>query len=148
MRTFFPLWTSSPLPPSPHSECRTVASKLTMLASNGSLTNFNTDTPTLTRRVGRWAAQCQTLPVARRLCSSKLAYWDDLIVTVDEQSNLWNVEVVWTYDAYTVSHKTIVDPFVEFTANDAGLVALRSDRFLWQRYVQPASSGSDDPTLQ
>ena len=79
---------------------------------------------------------------------TKIAYWDGHIVGVDGESNSWNIEPKWDAGTYTIADKVAIEPVTEFTANDSGLVGLRSDGYLYRRIVEaPPPQSDEDATL-
>ncbi|TFK60264.1 hypothetical protein BDN72DRAFT_779629, partial [Pluteus cervinus] len=81
---------------------------------------------------------------------TKIAYWNNNIVGIDDASNSWNINVSFQNGTFNVSDQFKIDPVTEFTATDAGPVGLRADGYLWKRIIAPSPDGdsSKDPVLE
>ena len=80
---------------------------------------------------------------------TRVAYWDGHLVGIDSSSKSWNIAPKFPDGTYTISDEAPIDPVTEFTATEAGLVAVRSDGFVWRRLVEAPPPGSEeDATLK
>ena len=121
-----------------------IAFQLVTLASDGTLSYLTNDSLVNNSTFGRLEFRTSTGSPATSPRFNKVAYWDNHIVGVDSGNNTWNVTPNWSNGTYTVSAQTPITPVTEFTANDAGLVGLRSDGYLWRRVIEPPRPGSSD----
>ncbi|TFK59926.1 hypothetical protein BDN72DRAFT_725646, partial [Pluteus cervinus] len=80
---------------------------------------------------------------------TKIAYWNNVIVGIDDASNSWNINVSFQNGTFNVTDQFPIDPVTEFTATDVGPVGLRDDGYLWKRIMKPSPNGDDqDPVLE
>ncbi|KAK0719443.1 hypothetical protein B0H67DRAFT_642798 [Lasiosphaeris hirsuta] len=84
-----------------------------------------------------------TLPAWKRM-----AYWNNSVVALDDQSNTWDLQPNFQNRTYTISDKTAIESTSELTATDMGPIAVRKDSFLYNRVVQDAPSDGKDPALE
>ncbi|KAF7561510.1 hypothetical protein G7046_g2637 [Stylonectria norvegica] len=78
---------------------------------------------------------------------TRMAYWNNNVVALDDQNNSWNLTIDFDASTYKIADKTAIDATSEFTATDIGPVTVRSDGFLYKRYVQQPPSDGADPKL-
>ncbi|TFK60537.1 hypothetical protein BDN72DRAFT_904873 [Pluteus cervinus] len=80
---------------------------------------------------------------------TKIAYWNNNIVGIDDASNSWNISVSFQNGTFNVSDQRHISSVTEFTATDAGPVGLRTDGYLWKRIIAPSPNGDSgkDPVL-
>lgn len=124
-----------------------IAFRLITLDVTGSLSFLTTDTLTPGAQFDTLRYNSSGSPSSPPVFT-KAAYWGGKIVAVDDQSNSWDMTPNWDDGTYTISAEISITPVTEFTANDSGPVGLRSDGYLWQRFVRPPPDGSkDDATL-
>lgn len=86
------------------------------------------------------AADKTPLPTWKRM-----AYWNNTVVALDDQSNLWDLQPNFQSETYTIDNKTTTEPTTEFTATDAGPLIVRKDGFLYNRIVEDNSSDAENP---
>lgn len=79
---------------------------------------------------------------------SRMAYWNNTILALDDSSNMWSLEVDFDKSTYKIGEKTAINPTTEFTATDLGPVVLRADGYLYKRLVAEPPSDGTDPPLQ
>ncbi|KIP03752.1 hypothetical protein PHLGIDRAFT_495821 [Phlebiopsis gigantea 11061_1 CR5-6] len=118
--------------------------QLVTLASDGTLSYLTNSTLVDNSTFARLEYRTSSGSPSTAPRFTKVAYWDNQIVGVDNANNTWNITPNWSGHTYTVSTQTPITPVTEFTANDAGLVGLRSDGYLWRRVIQPPPPGSSN----
>ncbi|KAI1496683.1 hypothetical protein F5X99DRAFT_424351 [Biscogniauxia marginata] len=79
---------------------------------------------------------------------TRMAYWNNSVVAVDDQNNTWTLYVDFKQGTYTIGDKTPIQPTTEFTATDIGPVAVQADGYLYKRFVQDPPSDGQEPSLQ
>ncbi|KAF3069675.1 hypothetical protein GL218_07891 [Daldinia childiae] len=79
---------------------------------------------------------------------SRMAYWSNSIVALDDQNNTWSLKVNFEAGTYTIADKTPIESTSEFTATDLGPVTVRSDGYLYKRYLQDPPSDGTDPAVK
>ncbi|KAF9911323.1 hypothetical protein BX616_010619 [Lobosporangium transversale] len=78
---------------------------------------------------------------------SRIAYWDNQIVGYDDANNVYNLDVKFSANSFTVSDKTPDTTITELTATEAGLVVARSDGFLYKRLISIPKDADKDATF-
>ena len=78
---------------------------------------------------------------------TRCCYWNNTVIALDDQNNIWNLNVKFESGTYTISEKTQIDPTSELTATDIGPVVVHSDGYLYKRYVQDPPSDGSEPKL-
>ncbi|KAK4461524.1 hypothetical protein QBC42DRAFT_203416 [Cladorrhinum samala] len=86
------------------------------------------------------AADATPLPTWKRM-----AYWNNTVVALDDQSNLWDLQPKFQEGTYTIDNKTATESTSEFTATDAGPLVVRKDGFLYNRIVEDNPGDAENP---
>lgn len=79
---------------------------------------------------------------------SRIAYWNNSIVALDNQNNTWTLTVNFQNGTYTIGDKTPIKATSEFTATDIGPVAVQDDGYLYKRFVQDPPADGSEPQLR
>ena len=79
---------------------------------------------------------------------TRMSYWNNKIVAVDQASNSWNITPDFSAQTFVISDQAKIEPVTEFTASDIGPIGVRSDGYLWKRVVVPPKSDNDDATQE
>ncbi|TFK65407.1 hypothetical protein BDN72DRAFT_880966 [Pluteus cervinus] len=124
--------------------------QLVTLAIDGTLSYLTSDQLT---PQGSWATLAYKAKSGGPATSpkfTKIAYWNNTIVGIDDASSTWSITVDWVNATYSATDSFKIEPVTEYTATDAGPVGLRSDGYLWKRIVAPSPSNdsSKDPVLE
>jgi hypothetical protein len=68
-----------------------------------------------------------------------IAYYASKIFAMDAENNSWNLTIAKGAGTFSVADKTPQQALRGLTANDTGIIAARSDSYLWRRIVDSVS---------
>lgn len=78
-----------------------------------------------------------------------MAYWNNQIVGYDDADNTWNLSPDFAKYTFTAADRQPIEPIAELTATDVGPVGVRSDGYLYRRFVEmvkePPKDGQETP---
>ncbi|TFK59924.1 hypothetical protein BDN72DRAFT_883804 [Pluteus cervinus] len=95
-----------------------IAFQLVTLAVDGTISWMTSDqlTPQSTWQVMKYAATSGGPATSPKF--TKIVYWNNTIVGVDDASNSWNINVSFQNGTFNVTDQFPIDPITEFTATD------------------------------
>jgi hypothetical protein len=77
-----------------------------------------------------------------------MAYWNNQVVALDAESNMWDLTIDFKANAFSMSDKTPIEPALQLTATDVGPVTIRADGYLYKRFIEDPPSGGDEPVAK